>query len=479
VSAAAAGLCAAFLTGAGVSAAAGVRAASGSSWGRAIEVPGVAALNRDGFGSIYAMSCASAGNCTAGGYYRVSLNHFQALVVSERNGIWRRAQEVPGIAALDKGPAAWAEVVSLSCASAGNCAAGGYYLDRVGQQLQSQVWVASETDGKWGKAEQVPGTARLNKGGSAYINSVSCGSPGDCAAGGYYTDGSGRSQAFLVVQRHGRWGNAEQVPGPRAGVTGDTVVINSVSCTSAGNCTAVGIGSSADPAFAIGERNGRRGKAEPIPGTAALTTGGRAYVASVSCASAGNCAAAGWYEIGSGQWQAFVAGEMHGRWGNAAEVPGMAALNTGAQASIGNFLVSCRVAGNCSAGGSYDDASGHTQAFVVSQRNGLWGNAQEAPGTAALNKRGDAYISSVSCGSAGNCAAGGTYEDGSSHYQGFVVSEKNGRWGRAIEVPGMARLNKDGAAGVLALSCASAGRCSAGGSYGAHHNRYPFVVSES
>jgi len=40
----------------------------------------------------------------------------------------------------------------------------------------------------------------------------------------------------------------------------------------------------------------------------------------------------------------------------------------------------------------------------------------------ALNAGGSSGVSSVSCGSAGNCAAGGLDEDGSRDDQGFVVS---------------------------------------------------------
>ena len=45
----------------------------------------------------------------------------------------------------------------------------------------------------------------------------------------------------------------------------------------------------------------------------------------------------------------------------------------------------------------------------------------------------------MSCASAGNCAAGGYYAARrSGYYQGFVADERNGRWGKAIEVPGLA-----------------------------------------
>ena len=47
---------------------------------------------------------------------------------------------------------------------------------------------------------EVPRTATLNAGGDALIESVSCTSAGNCSAGGRYTDSSHRSQAFVVSQ---------------------------------------------------------------------------------------------------------------------------------------------------------------------------------------------------------------------------------------------------------------------------------------
>ena len=59
-------------------------------------------------------------------------------------------------------------------------------------------------------------------------------------------------------------------------------------------------------------------------------------------------------------------------------------------------------------------------------RAGTWHTAIEVPGSGALNKGGNGELSSVSCASAGNCAAGGGYTDRSGHSQAFVVSERNG-----------------------------------------------------
>jgi hypothetical protein len=99
---------------------------------------------------------------------------------------------------------------------------------------------------------------------------------------------------------------------------------------------------------------------------------------------------------------------------------------------------------------------------VASEANGTW---HAAVRTAAQNKGAYAAVASVSCGSAGNCVAVGRYTDGSGHTQAFVASEANGTWHAAIEVPGTGTLNKGGSAGVLSVSCASAGSCAAGGSY--------------
>src|SRR5262252_9166192 len=126
-----------------------------------------------------------------------------------------------------------------------------------------------------------------------------------------------------------------------------------------------------------------------------------------------------------------------GAWSKAIEVPGLAALNAGGTALV--VSVSCASAGGCAAGGSYQGGHFHGQAFVVSQRRGRWGSAIRVPGTVTLNAAGSAGVVSVSCASAGNCTAGGFYS-ASSGQQPFVASERNGRWGKAIEVPGMATL---------------------------------------
>jgi len=388
-------------------------------WRAAIEVPGLGSLNKRGNALLNEVSCGSAGNCAAGGFYTDGSGRGQAFVVSERNGTWGKAIEVPGSGTLNAGGNA--EVNSVSCASAGNCAAGGDYTGRF---PRTQAFVVSETNGTWAKARRVPGSGALNAGGDASVGSVSCATAGNCSAGGTYADGSGHQQAFVVSERNGTWGKAIEVPGSGTLNKGGNAVVFSVSCASAGNCAAGGSytdGSRHGQVFVVGQKNGTWGKAIEVPGSGTLNKGGSAVAFSVSCASAGNCAAGGFYTDGSDHRQAFVVSERNGTWGKAIEVPGSAALNKGGFAVAGS--VSCASAGNCSAGGQYADGSGQRQVLVVSERNGTWGKAIEVPGSGALNKGGFAFAGSVSCASAGNCAAGGIYTDGSGHRQAFVVSQ--------------------------------------------------------
>jgi hypothetical protein len=173
-----------------------------------------------------------------------------------------------------------------------------------------------------------------------------------------------------------------------------------------------------------------------------------------------------------------VASEVNGRWRQAIEVAGSATLNAGGNDAVNS--VSCGSAGNCVAGGSYLDGSGHGQTFVASEVNGQWRAAIKLPGSGKLNAGGDAILFSVSCASAGNCVAGGFYSDGSGHAQALVASEVSGTWRAAIEVPGTATLNANGNAWTNAVSCAPAGKCVAGGFYADSSNHLQaFAVSQT
>jgi hypothetical protein len=93
-----------------------------------------------------------------------------------------------------------------------------------------------------------------------------------------------------------------------------------------------------------------------------------------------------------------------------------------------------------------------------------WRHASEVPGLESLNAGGDADLGALSCAAAGSSAAGGSYQFGSGQFQAFVVSERNGRWTKAIEVPGWGALNAGGDAAIKSLSCPSVATAQLAGS---------------
>src|SRR5215468_75399 len=252
-----------------------------------------------------------------------------------------------------------------------------------GPALLSGGSALAVTGGGWGTAVEVPGTAALNAGDQAQLYSMSCPSSGNCAAGGWYTDASGHEQAFVVDETGGVWGNAIEVPGTAALNTGGGAQVDSVSCSSPGTCVSGGFYSAGinAEAFVVDETGGVWGKAIEVPGTAALNASGFAEVASLSCApgAPGNCAAVGFYSDTSvTHSQVFVADETGGVWAKAIEVPGTAALN--ALGAIRADHSSCPAAGNCTLSGAYRDSAGHDQPFVAREKSGVWGKAFKLPG---------------------------------------------------------------------------------------------------
>ncbi len=446
-------------------------------WGTAIEVPGFASISTGAGAVVNTVSCSSDGNCGAIGGYTDAANAVQAFVSSETNGTWGVAIPVPGISTLNFGGAV-GNLLVISCTSTGNCSAGGTYTD---VSKNTQAFVANETNGTWGTAIEVPGFAALNTGGgtSGQLFALSCSSAGNCSAGGTYNDSSSKVQSFVVSETNGTWGTAEEVPGTAALNVGGAGILTSMNCSSNGNCSGAGVyadSSSLIQGYVVNETNGTWGSAAAAPGLAALNAGGYTVPVQVSCSSAGNCAVAGAYTDGSNNPQAYVANETNGTWGGALEVPGTSQLNVGNTAIV--YSIQCRAAGSCSAGGTYTDASTNTQGFLVDETNGTWGTAVEVPGLAALNAGGSADVYTLSCGSVGNCSAGGDYADALGNFQGYVVSETGGTWGVAAEIPGLGALNAGESAALISVSCSLDGSCSGGGTYtDASNNPQGFFVS--
>jgi hypothetical protein len=436
----------------------------GGTWG---EPQAIAGIPRNASSSgITSVSCASPGNCSAVGWWFVASANptiTGAFVLGETGGVWGAARQIPGL-----GTAVHPQAAAISCAAAGDCGVAGTFQSKSGQAM---AFVASETDGAWGQAQEIAGIPASLDGSTAYpeVTSISCAAPGNCTAVGNYASAAPGSPqlGFLVGETDGTWGTAQAIPGIASLVQGAPYeTVAAVSCGAAGSCTAggsYGDGSAGiQQAFVVNQTAGGWGNAEEVPGLSDLGATEGSDIESLSCTAAGSCVGGGYYGTASAG-EAFVADETGGTWGNAQEVPGAAALSTGNNAFVAS--VSCPSAGNCAATGIFDIATADSEGsgvFVVSQAAGTWGSAKPISGLASSTGE-NAWVTELSCGGAGNCVVGGQYYDGAGEVA-FVADEAGGVWGGAHRVPGRSQ--------VETVSCTAPGYCSAGGN-GA------FVVNEA
>ena len=317
--------------------------------------------------------------------------------------------------------------------------------------------MVTEHDGTWGGAQQIQGLASLGKDPSV-VDTVSCASAGNCAIGG----SSAAGRPFVVSETHGRWGRPRPIiglPAPRPSPLWSSS-ISDISCASAGNCSAAGTYTEALPhqtvllgAFVVDENDGVWGHAQPLRGT--LVYPSIFMMMQISCAAPGNCGliVSSDFNRPRAPSVAFVVSEVRGTWGNPEPVPG---LKNG-YAEMGGL--SCPAPGDCAADGEY----GHgrcTHLFTVTQADGTWRAAQAVPGTNGRCSY-ESRSGPVSCASAGDCLMGG------STGQAAIVTETDGTWHDVREVPGVTALNARGSyvSEVDAVSCPPAGPCTSAGDY--------------
>jgi hypothetical protein len=421
-------------------------------------------------GFLPALSCPSAGNCSAGGAYSASSGNVEGLVLSEVKGVWKAPVRLAPPFQADPDPSL--TINSLSCATPGNCAAVGSFED---PKSNGQSFVASEVKGVWKHALEVAlptGPAATIQ--NSEIHSVDCWSPGNCSAIGSYLDGNqptGYAQGLEVNEVKGVWGRAVETKLPSDANVDPYVAINQVACTHGGNCIAVGSyinRNNATEGLLLPEVNGvwKSAAAVVLPGDASAFPS--AALSEVTCVSTANCTAIGTFTDAAGDVEGMTVAETHGVWARALTM----VMPSGAAPNPHTFFygyggLTCTSTGNCSAGGQYLVGTSTYEGFFINEVKGTWRTATEMAMPAGAEMAGrNGGVVAVSCRSAGNCSAGAAYLDGSGSYQALVVNEVNGTWrtGQKITLPtGNNTVGVDG--GVYGLICHATGPCTATGSY--------------
>jgi hypothetical protein len=435
---------------------------------KVVALPSGATGLPDGF--LPALSCPSAGNCSAGGSFSDAGGKVQGLILNEVKGVWKKPFRIIPPSGADANPSL--TINSLSCATAGNCSAVGSFEDR---HSNGQSFVADEVKGVWKRAQAV--TLPAGAGATiqnSEIHSIDCWSPGNCSAIGSYLDNASpdsHAQGLEINEVRGTWQRARETVVPANANADPYVDINQVACTHSGNCVAVGSFISADNAtegLIIPEVRGtwKSAIAAVLPGNASAFPS--ALLSEVTCVSTGNCTAIGTYTNVSGDVEGMSVTETHATWSRALAM----VMPSGAATNPHTFFygyggLACPSVGNCSAGGQYRVGTSTYEGFFINEVKGTWHTATELslPAGAQMAGRNGGVVA-VSCRSAGNCSAGAAYVDSSSEYQALVINEVRGQWetGLKITLPtGNNTVGVDG--GVYGLICHAKGPCTATGSY--------------
>jgi hypothetical protein len=221
-------------------------------------------------GGLEDVSCTSETSCTATG-------SVGALALAEFwNGLMWSVQPTPG-------PGLGGDLQGVSCASIMSCTAVGWSID--GTAL-AEGW-----DGLGWSAQQTPRPAGGSD--SALVN-VSCATATACIAVG------STHRAGTEVTLAERWdGTSWAIPNTPNPVRGRGNVLNSVSCVSMTDCTAVGeYAPHGGPTVPLAEHwDGFRWALQK---TATPKRGKDTLLLGVSCASASACVAVGTYTDGAG-----------------------------------------------------------------------------------------------------------------------------------------------------------------------------------
>ena len=396
-----------------------------------------------------------------------------AVASGSQGRVTQKALEAPH-------PAGAAKKVGLvervACASAKNCAALG-------------VSLYSDLNGKWqaAKVPVVPGT------GSPNLRSLACPAAGKCEAVAL----AGLNHAVHLSENGRQWKAGEiALPSDAAPVNppaGPEPLVNSISCTSPGNCVAVGsyLGERMTHPLVVTESGGTWGTGvEPqLPPNADTSSdpnfpgvgGGLEYV---SCPAAGECTAVGWYtnkDAGHSIYP-WTLTERGGTWlpGEGELLPAGAAVQgeseKGASPFFGFTGLSCPSAGNCAAVGGYEDKNGAEEGLILKSHYGVWSVGIRAPlppkaRPLTESNEFETPLASVSCAAPGWCSAVGWYVTTSRTRHGLLLIEHRGQWtASALALPAKAKAVGTGVF-PTSVSCPSRGDCLAVGYYSTGRGR--------
>lgn len=333
----------------------------------------------------------------------------------------------------------------------------------------------------WRAAEEVALPANASSGSpDASLSLLSCPTAGACVGAGLYGDTDGTGRTLVAAQSGGSWAAARELTLPAGAATDPQATPTALACATASDCALTGAYQDASDglqAMVATRSGGTWGAAQRLDLPAnADATDPTPMLTSVACPAPGACTAVGYYFTSADHPRAMVATRSGASWSDATELdlPADADATT---PDAGLYAVACGTAGSCAAVGSYLDDDGAHQAMIATATGGTWSAATKVdlPAGAATDPL--AYLNAVACPAAGSCTALGSYVDATSG--GQVMSTSLSGTATRLSLPANAH-GGDPDAAIAAVACASATSCAAVGSYfDASDTPRPMVASRT
>jgi hypothetical protein len=379
-----------------------------------------------GDNSLLDISCVSASVCNAVGYYANAQDTDQTLIESWNGTTW---SVVPS---PNKG-SDQDFLLGVSCTSADSCTAAGSYVNASGVE---QTLIESWDGSSWVTVTSPNRGASHNR-----LYDVSCLGT-DCTAVGDYVNGVNVAQTLVESWHGASW---SIVASPDKGTSSNYLF--SVSCVSAGACTAVGgyINKSSVERTLVESLDGGNWSIVASPNSGKSSN----FLLGVSCVAVTRCMAAGaYYDVGADSLLPLIASWDGATWsiltspikGTGGRLAGVSCVSAHSCTTVGFFL-------------SSNDLVGET---LIESWNGTSWAIMDSPNPPEVLSD---ELSAVSCVSASDCTAVGSYSDAGGNDRTLVEHWNGTRWS-IVRSP-----NEGMSAGLAAVSCVSATACTAVGSY--------------
>ena len=247
------------------------------SWGNGeMNLPTNAALAAQQV-QVNALACGSSSDCVgAGAYINDSGDEEPLILLANGDSFSTLEANLPANADASSNPDA--QLTSVWCSSAGNCAVVGDYDDA---NSNEQGMMLDETDNSFDTARELslPSDADQSYSGAnpqVTLNALWCSSAGNCTAGGGYTNTTQAEVPLVTSEVNGSWqpGLALSLPRGAAGEGNQSASVSAIDCVGA-SCGAVGSFTSA------------AGNAEPL----LFSSSAKGFAAGVSSAAPPTAAA--------------------------------------------------------------------------------------------------------------------------------------------------------------------------------------------